>query len=227
MEGLDGVTAIEVSEAAETARTVVPVIEPDVAWIVDEPTPTPLARPAVEIVAMLVVSEDQLTELVMFCVVPSLYLPVAVNWSVSPFAMVGFAGVTAIDEREGPVTVSVVEAVTEPETAWIVDEPAAMAVARPSEEIVATDGVSDDQVTELVRFWVLPSLKVPLAVNCCVVFLASVGLAGVTTIDFRVAAATVKVIEPTTLPEVAVMTLVPADFAVTSPAPLTVATAGF
>lgn len=227
IEGLAGVTAIEVSEAAETARTVAPVIEPDVAWIVDEPTPTPLARPVLEIVAMLVVREDQVTELVMFWVVPSLYLPVAVNWSVSPFAMEGFAGVTAIDDRVAPVTVSIVEAVTEPDAAWIVDEPTAMALARPAGETVATDGVSDDQVTELVRFWVLPSLKVPLAVNCCVVFLVTVGLAGVTAIDLSVAAATVKVIEPITLPNAAVITLVPADLAVTSPPPLTVATFGF
>ena len=141
--------------------------------------------------------------------------------------MVGFAGVTAIDDSEGPVTVSIVVPVTEPEAAWIVDEPAPMAVARPVEEIVATDAVSDDQVTELVRFWVLPSLKVPVAVNCCVAFLVSVGLAGVTAMDFNAAAATVKVIEPVTLPDDAVITLLPADLAVTSPAPLTVATFGF
>jgi hypothetical protein len=152
MEGLDGVTAMELSEAVETARTVEPVTEPEVAWIVEEPTPTPLARPAVEIVAMLVVRDDQVTEFVMICEEPSLYVPVAVNWSVKPLATVGFAGVTAMDERVGPVTVSVVDAVTEPETAWIADEPAETAVARPAEEIVATDGVRDDQVTELVRF---------------------------------------------------------------------------
>ena len=107
------------------------------------------------------------------------------------------------------------------------DEPAATAVARPAEEIVATDGVSDDQVTELVRFWVLPSLKVPLAVNCWVAFLVTVGFAGVTAMDFNVPAATVKVIEPVTLPDAAVITLLPADLAVTSPPPLTVATFGF
>lgn len=136
----------------------------------------------------------------------------------------GFAGVSAIDEREGPVTVRVVEAMTEPDTAWIADEPAETAVARPAEEIVATDGVSDDQITELVRFWVLPSLKVPVAVNCCVAFLPSEGFPGVTARDFKVAAETVRVMEPVTLPEVALIMLLPGDFAVTSPPPPTVAT---
>lgn len=70
---------MELSDAAETASTVEPVTEPEVAWIVEEPTPTPLARPAVEIVAMPVVREDQVTELVRFCEEPSLYVPVAVN----------------------------------------------------------------------------------------------------------------------------------------------------
>jgi hypothetical protein len=92
--------------------------------------------------------------------------------------------------------------------------------------MVATAGVSDDHATDPVRFCVLPSLNVPVAVNCCVAFLASVGFAGVTAIDLNVAPATVRVIEPTTLPDVAVMSVLPADFAVTIPLPLIVATLG-
>jgi hypothetical protein len=45
--------------------------------------------------------------------------------------------------------------------------------------------------------------------------------------DFRVAAETVRDIEPAMVPEVAVMVLLPADFAVTTPVLLMVATAGF
>jgi len=45
----------------------------------DEPTPTPLASPPDTTVATEVVPELQVTEAVMFCDVPSEYVPVAVN----------------------------------------------------------------------------------------------------------------------------------------------------
>jgi hypothetical protein len=77
--GFAGVTAKEASVAAETVSAVRPVIAPEVAWIVAVPVPTPLASPPLEIVATLVVSETQVTELVMFWVEPSLKVPVAVN----------------------------------------------------------------------------------------------------------------------------------------------------
>ena len=48
-------------------------------------------------------------------------------------------------------------------------------------------------MTELVRFCVLPSLKVPVAVNCWVSPTATEGFAGVTATDFSVGAATVIV----------------------------------
>jgi len=154
-------------------------------------------------------------------------VPVAINCSVAPFVTLGFAGVTAIDDSVGPVTVRAVEPETAPETAWIIDKPAPTAVARPVEEIVATDCIPEDHATELVRFCVLPSLKVPVAVNCWVAFLAKLVLAGVTASDFRVAAATVKVMEPLTVPDDAVMSVVPAALAVIIPPPLTVATLEF
>ena len=143
--------------------------------------------------------------------------------------MEGFAGVTAIELRVGAaaLTVRVVVPVIAPDEAWIVDEPIATLVARPELEIVATDGFKELHVTEFVMLCVLASVKVPVAVNCCVAFLASVGLAGVTAIDFNVAAATVRVMEPTTLPEAAVMSVLPVDFAVTIPLLLIAATLGF
>lgn len=79
IEGLVGLTAIEVRVAAETARTVEPVIEPEAAWIVDEPTAIPFARPAFDMVATEVFDEVQVAELVMFCVLASEKVPVAVN----------------------------------------------------------------------------------------------------------------------------------------------------
>ncbi len=66
-------------------------------------------------------------------------------------------------------------------------------------------------------FRVVPSLKVPVAVNCCVVPRAIAGLAGVTAIDTRAAAVTVSVVEPETEPEVAVMVVDPAATLVARP----------
>jgi hypothetical protein len=55
------------------------------------------------------------------------------------------------------VTVNVVEPETEPEVAEIVELPAATALARPEELIVATEVLEEAQVTEEVRSPVLLS----------------------------------------------------------------------
>jgi hypothetical protein len=75
---LVGVTAIETRVAPVTVRIAVPVTEPDFALMVDEPTPTPLARPAELMVAMVGADEAHATE-VNTCVLPSSKIPVAVN----------------------------------------------------------------------------------------------------------------------------------------------------
>src|SRR5579871_4497097 len=100
---------------------------------------------------------------------------------------VGFAGVTVIDCKVAAVTVNVVDPLTPPELALIVLVPMPAPVANPPAAIVATDTVADVHVTEPVRFWVLLSLNVPVAVNCCVKPFVSEGFAGVTAIDFKVA----------------------------------------
>ena len=56
-------------------------------------------------------------------------------------------------------------------------------MASPAAVIVATEVVADAQVTWLVRFCVELSEKVPVAVNCWVFPLGTLGLAGVTAID--------------------------------------------
>jgi hypothetical protein len=109
IDGFAGVTAIDCSVAAVTVRTVEPLMDEDVAVMVEVPTPAPLASPAVLIVAVVVVPDDQVTVLVRFCVVPSLNVPVAVNCCVAPLAIEGFAGVTAIDCSVAAVTVRVVD----------------------------------------------------------------------------------------------------------------------
>jgi len=66
IDGLPGVTAIEVKDTAVTVRIVEPVIDPDVAVMVVVPAATLEARPELLIVAALVAEELHTTELVMF-----------------------------------------------------------------------------------------------------------------------------------------------------------------
>jgi len=68
--------------------------------ICDVPVPTPVAKPVLVIVATVVVPEFHVTLAVRFCVLLSVYVPFAVNCSVNPFAIDGFAGVTAIDTND-------------------------------------------------------------------------------------------------------------------------------
>lgn len=55
-------------------------------------------------------------------------------------------------------TVRMVEPVTDPDVAEMVVLPAATPVARPAELMVATPVLAEFQATELVRFFVLPSV---------------------------------------------------------------------
>jgi hypothetical protein len=72
IKGFAGVTAIETSTGAVTVKFVEPLIEPDAAEIVVLPVPTPVASPALVIVATAVFVELQVTELVRFWVLLSL-----------------------------------------------------------------------------------------------------------------------------------------------------------
>jgi hypothetical protein len=85
-----------------------------------------------------------------------------VNCWVVPTAIEGVVGVIDIETSAAAVTVSVVDPLTEPEVAVIVAVPCDTAVAKPTVGfallIVATPGVSDDQVAVLVMFCMLPSV---------------------------------------------------------------------
>jgi hypothetical protein len=166
IDGFAGVTAIDCNVAAVTVSKVEPLIEDDVALIVEVPTPAPVARPVALIVAVVVVPDDHVTVDVRFCVVPSLNVPVAVNCCVAPLAIDGFAGVTAIDCSVAAVTVSKVDPLIEDDVAVIVELPTPAPVARPAALIVAVVVVPEFQVTVDVKFCVVPSLNVPVAVNC-------------------------------------------------------------
>jgi hypothetical protein len=223
IDGFAGVTAIDCNVAAVTVSKVEPLIEDDVAAMVEVPTPAPVASPAALIVAVVVVPDDQVTVDVRFCVVPSLKVPVAVNCCVAPLAIDGFAGVTAIDCSVAAVTVSTVEPLIDDDVAAIVEVPTAAPLASPEALIVAVAVVPEDQVTVDVRFCVVPSLNVPVAVNCCVAPLAIDGFAGVTAIDCSVAAVTVSKVEPLMDDDVAVIVELPTPAPLARPAALIVA----
>lgn len=121
--------------------------------------------------AAAVFDELHVAEFVRFCVVPSEKWPVAVNACVAPAsAIAGFCGLTTRVVSTDPplVTVRIVEPFTFPSAASIMLVPAETPVASPLEFIVATLVVAEVHVTVDVIFFVLLSLYVPVAVNCCV-----------------------------------------------------------
>jgi hypothetical protein len=83
---------------------VVPAIVPYVDVIVVDPAATEVAIPLAVIVATEVLEELHVTEVVRFCVELLENVPVAVNCWVAPTAMLGVAGVTAMDTRVGSFT---------------------------------------------------------------------------------------------------------------------------
>jgi hypothetical protein len=101
-----------------------------------------------------------------------------------------------------------------PDVALIVVVPAAAPVAKPLEPAalltVATAVFDELHVTVPVSTCFVPSEYAPEAANCWAAPLAMLGLAGVTEIDKSVAGLTVSVVEPVTLPDIAVIVVVPA-----------------
>jgi hypothetical protein len=219
IDGFAGVTAIDTSvgAVAVTVSSVVPSTAPEAASILLVPVATPVANPPAVIVTTPAVCEVHVTVLVRFCVELSENVPVAVNCFVVPLAIEGFAGVTATDTSVAEVTVRVVVPLMAPDPAWIWLIPAATPVTNPPAAIVAIPVVCEVHVTVLVKFCVELSEKVPVAVNCFVVPFAIEGFAGVTAIDTSVAEVTVSKVDPLTLPEVAIIVLDPAAFAVAIP----------
>jgi hypothetical protein len=215
---LGGLIAIDTSAAGFTTSVAVPLTVPELIPIVVVPTPVVLACPIVPAVSLIVATvatvELQYPLCVRSCVVPSVNVPVAVNCCVVPIGIVAVGGLIAIDTSAAAVTVSTVDPLTVPEVALTVAVPVPTLCPSPTLLIVAVVGVSEDHVAVLVRFCVLPSLNVPVAVNCCVVPNAIDGVAGVTANDTSTAAVTVSVVDPLTPPTLAVM------FALPTPTPL-------
>jgi hypothetical protein len=134
------------------------VTEPEVALIVAVPTPVPVANPLPAIVATVFKDELHVTELVRVCVVPSLYVPVAANCWLVPFAMVALEGATDSEVSTAGVTVNVAEPLIVPDKAVMVALPCTTLVASPPLLTVAIGVAEEVQVAVLVRFCVVPSL---------------------------------------------------------------------
>jgi hypothetical protein len=223
--GVSGVTDTEDNVALVTVRVAVPVLPLKAAVMVAVPAATPVARPLLLIVAADVGSEVQVACVVIFWVVESEYVPVAVNCWVFPAAMLAVAGVTAMEDMVAAVTVRVAVPDLPLKVAVMVAEPAALAVARPLLAIVARVVLEELQVTCVVIFWVVESEYVPVAVNCWVLATAMLAVAGVTAIEDNVTAAvTVRVAVPDLPLKAAVMVAVPAALAVARPLLTIVAT---
>lgn len=163
--GLAGFMVMETSWEVETVRVVEPLTEPKSALMVVAPGATLVARPCPLMVATAEVEEVQTTIPVMSCVLESLKVPVAVNCLVVPTAMLGFAGVTATETNVAAVIVSEAGPLIEPEVAVSVAVPVPTAVTSPLVLTVATEFEDELQVSE-VSSCVLPSSKLPTAVNC-------------------------------------------------------------
>ncbi len=156
---------IDVSLALETVKLVKPVIAPRIAEILVVPVTVLVTNPALFTAATPAFEELQPTDAVMSCVLLSLKVPVATNCFDAPTGMMEFAGVTAIETKLAPVTVSAALPVIDPTVAFMFPVPAATPAASPEESTVTTPGAEDDQVTD-VKVCVLPSSNIPVAANC-------------------------------------------------------------
>lgn len=112
-EELAGVTARETRIGEATVKVTAPITGPAVAWIVVLPMLAPVASPAGVMLATMVLPELQETEFVRFCVLPSPYVPVAVNCCLTPCAIEALTGVTDRETSAKP-TVRLVEPLIEP-----------------------------------------------------------------------------------------------------------------
>src|SRR6266436_6301902 len=96
IEGFAGVTDIDTTVGATTVRIAERNTDAKLAPIAVLPCVMLVANPALLMVATAVDEELQLTVPVKSCVLPLVYVPMAVNCWLSPSPMDGLAGVTAI-----------------------------------------------------------------------------------------------------------------------------------
>jgi hypothetical protein len=171
-------------------------------------------------VAMAGVPELQVTRLVRSWVLPSDMVPVAVSWAEVPTPTEGVVGETVSDDNV--FTVNAVEPEIPPTLAVMSVVPVPTALARPDELMLATAVDEELQLAARVTSRLLPSGKVPMALNCWVAPAIAEGLGGVTVIE--VGPWTVIAALADAMPgNAAVMVVVPGATAVATPLDATLA----
>jgi len=165
-----------VNTTVETVSVVDPLTEPEVAVIVVCPCATGLATPVLRtIVATAVIEDVQVVagSVVIFCVVPSVKVPVAVSATgLAEGAKNGFCGVIAIETSAGGPTLKFVEPQIDPAQAVMVTGPIATKSANPKPAsllMIAIEGAEELHTTEASWF---PLLSV--AVKLCEVPMGTV-----------------------------------------------------
>ncbi len=178
-------------------------------------------------VATAVLSELQATYGLRFCVEASLKVPVAIITPRPPVGKDAGEGLTAMETIVAFVTVTGTEGASDPRVAVTFAWPGATPVAVPVVvPMVNTEVLSEDQVTILVKSWVLPSVYVPVAVNEICVPCAMLPVAGLIAIELTLAALTVREVLPVCPPNVALMVVIPSESPVAKPLTVREATLG-
>lgn len=161
---------MEFNAALVTIRLALPRTLPEVALIVELPGVNPLAVPSVGMLLLTLATaaaeELQLAVVVMSCVLLSVNVPVALKLAVVFVAMDAVGGATAMDTIAAGATVSKVVPVTFPNAADTVVGPCVLVEARPAAEMLAAVVFELLHVAEAVKSFVLPSLYLPVALNC-------------------------------------------------------------
>src|SRR6266436_2634295 len=147
----------------------------------------------------------------------------ALNCFTAPAGMEELDGAIWRETRVALVTVTEAVAAMLPEVAVTVEAPGATPRPRPLASMVSTLVALEDHCRD-VSTWVLPSSKLPVAVNCCCVPAAIDTVAGERVMEMRCAGTTVMVVESVKAPTVAVMVVVPAVLMVANPVLSMVAT---
>lgn len=139
----------------------------------------------------------------------SLKVPVAVNCCVLPLDTVEFAGVMASETSVPLLTVSVVVPFRPEALAVMVALPVFLPKAVPELRMDATLGEEDFQDTPARLLPVLPSLKVPTAVNFSNVCASMRGLLGRMAMPTSLTVVTVRLVVPVTEPSTALIVVLP------------------
>jgi len=200
----DSITATQSGPGAYCTVSVMESLTlPRVAVIVVVPAASPVASPALVMVATLVLLEVQVTAVVMSFVVKSAKSPFAANCWVS-FTLItggslaGLVGVMVMALSAGGSTVRLTLAETPPWLAVMLAEPGETPTATPEALTVAMAVLEEAHVAVVVTSRVPPPVSVPVAVNCCVSATSMVSEAGEMEIEARSASSTKKSSHPNT-----------------------------